>query len=248
MTPRTVIITGGGTGIGRATALRFAGKGERVLVVGRTAAHLDEVAEGHDNIRTLVADITTPAAGEEVVEAALREFGRVDVLVNNAGTGTFAPLAKLDRASVERQYAINVVAPMFMTQAALEALEETGGTVVNVSSAGSLGIQAFPDNSVYWSTKSALNHLTRTWAVELAPRGIRVVSVAPGVTDTGIGERVGMSNEQYRQFLEQLAGQIPLGRVASPDDVAWWIATVADPEGRYLTGAIVPVDGGLSLI
>lgn len=248
MTPRTVIITGGGTGIGRATARHFAGQGDHVLVVGRTAAPLDEVADGHKGIRTLVADITDPDAAEKVVEEALREFGRLDVLVNNAGTGTFAPLDKVDRASVEQQYAINVVAPVFLAQAALNALEETGGTIVNVSSAGSLGIQAFPDNAVYWSTKSALNHFTRTWAVELAPRGIRVVSVAPGVTDTGIGERVGMSREQYRQFLERLAGNIPLGRVASPDDVAWWITVLADPRGRYLTGAIVPVDGGLSLI
>ncbi|MFC9745665.1 SDR family NAD(P)-dependent oxidoreductase [Streptomyces niveus] len=242
-----MIITGGGTGIGRATARRFAGKGDRVLIVGRTAASLDEAAEGHDDIRTLTTDITAPGAGEEVVQAALREFGRIDVLVNNAGIGVFAPLAKLDRDAAERQYATNVLAPTFLARAALDALEESGGTIVNVSSAGSLGIQAFPDNSVYWSTKSALNHLTRTWAVELAPRGIRVVSVAPGVTDTGIGERVGMSAEQYRRFLGEMGGRIPLGRVAAAEDVAWWITTLADPEGRYATGAILAVDGGLSL-
>lgn len=247
MTPRTVIITGGGTGIGRATARRFAGQGDRVLVVGRTPAALDETAEGHDGIRTLVADITEPGAGETVVEAALRAFGRVDVLVNNAGTGTFAPLAKLDRAATEHQVAVNLIAPAFVAQAALDALEATGGTIVNVSSAGSLGIQGFPDNSVYWATKAALNHFTRTWAVELAPRGIRVVSVAPGVTDTGIGERVGMSAEEYQGFLGRLAERIPLGRVARPEDVAWWITALADPEGRYMTGAVVPVDGGLSL-
>ncbi|GHB16664.1 ketoreductase [Streptomyces viridiviolaceus] len=247
MTPRTVIITGGGTGIGRAAAHRFAAQGDRVLVVGRTAAALEAAADGHDRIRTLVADVTEPGAGEKVVEAALRAYGRLDVLVNNAGTGTFAPLAKLDRDATQQQLATNLVGPAFLAQAALDALEAAGGTIVNVSSAGSLGIQGFPDNSVYWATKAALNHFTRTWAVELAPRGIRVVSVAPGVTDTGIGERVGMSADEYRAFLDRLAERIPLGRVATPEDVAWWITTLADPAGRYMTGAVVPVDGGLSL-
>lgn len=247
MTPRTVIITGGGSGIGRATARRFTARGDRVLVVGRTAGLLDETAEGHDGMRTLVADITEPGAGEAVVEAALEAFGRVDVLVNNAGAGTFAPLAALDRAVTEHQIAVNLIGPAFVAQAALAALEATGGTIVNVSSAGSLGIQGFPDNSVYWATKAALNHFTRTWAVELAPRGIRVVSVAPGVTDTGIGERAGMSAEEYKGFLAQIAERIPLGRVATPEDVAWWVTALAEPGGGYLTGAVVPVDGGLSL-
>ncbi|MEV4916260.1 SDR family oxidoreductase [Streptomyces tirandamycinicus] len=242
-----MIITGGGSGIGRATARRFAARGDRVLVVGRTAGLLDETAEGHDGMRTLVADITEPGAGEAVVEAALEAFGRVDVLVNNAGAGTFAPLAALDRAVTEHQIAVNLIGPAFVAQAALAALEATGGTIVNVSSAGSLGIQGFPDNSVYWATKAALNHFTRTWAVELAPRGIRVVSVAPGVTDTGIGERAGMSAEEYKGFLAQIAERIPLGRVATPEDVAWWVTALAEPGGGYLTGAVVPVDGGLSL-
>ncbi|AWI32188.1 SDR family oxidoreductase [Streptomyces sp. ICN441] len=242
-----MIITGGGSGIGRATARRFAARGDRVLVVGRTAGLLDETAEGHDGVRTLVADITEPGAGEAVVEAALEAFGRVDVLVNNAGAGTFAPLAALDRAVTEHQIAVNLIGPAFVAQAALAALEATGGTIVNVSSAGSLGIQGFPDNSVYWATKAALNHFTRTWAVELAPRGIRVVSVAPGVTDTGIGERAGMSAEEYKGFLAQIAERIPLGRVATPEDVAWWVTALAEPGGGYLTGAVVPVDGGLSL-
>lgn len=247
MTPRTVIITGAGTGIGRAAARRFAAAGENVLVVGRTAGPLQETARGHERIRTLVADITAPQAAGEVVAAALKEFGRLDVLVNNAAVGVFSSLEHMDRAETERQIATNMVAPLFLTQAALDALTETAGTVVNVSSAGSLGIQAFPDNSVYWATKSALNHFTRTWAVELAPRGIRVVSVAPGVTETGIGERAGMSAEEYRSFLDTMAERIPAGRAATPEELAWWVTTLADPGAGYMTGAVVPVDGGLSL-
>ncbi|MYX17154.1 SDR family oxidoreductase [Streptomyces sp. SID8374] len=243
-----MIITGGGSGIGRAAALRFAERGDRVLVVGRTEATLEETAAGHENIRSLVADVTGPGAGERVVEAALGAFGRLDVLVNNAATGTFAPLAKLDRTAVERQFTTDLVAPAFLAQAALDALEETGGTIVNVSTAASLTTQGFPDNAVYMAAKAGLNQFTRAWAVELAPRGIRVVSVAPGVTDTGIGLRVGMSDAQYQGFLEQISQRIPFGRVATPEEVAWWITTLAEPGGgSYMTGAIVPVDGGLTL-
>ncbi|EGX60567.1 short-chain dehydrogenase/reductase sdr [Streptomyces zinciresistens K42] len=242
-----MIITGGGTGIGRATALGFAERGDRVLVVGRTAATLEESVARHENIRSFVADVTAPGAGERLVEAALRTFGRLDVLVNNAATGSFAPLAKLDRAAVERQLATDLVAPAFVAQAALDALEETGGTIVNVSTAASLTTQGFRDNAVYMAAKAGLNQFTRSWAVELAPRGIRVVSVAPGVTDTGIGQRVGMSDDQYQGFLEQISQRIPVGRVATPEEVAWWITTLAEPGGSYMTGAIVPVDGGLTL-
>ncbi|MFD7548800.1 SDR family NAD(P)-dependent oxidoreductase [Streptomyces sp. NPDC059816] len=158
-----------------------------------------------------------------------------------------APLAELDRTSVERQFSTDLVAPAFLAQGALDALEETGGTIVNVSTAASLTTQGFPDNAVYMAAKAGLNQFTRARAVELAPRGIRVVSVAPGVTDTGIGQRLGMSDDQYQGFLEQISQRIPAGRVATAEEVAWWITTLAEPGGSYLTGAIVPVDGGLSL-
>jgi NAD(P)-dependent dehydrogenase (short-subunit alcohol dehydrogenase family) len=247
MKPRSVIITGGGTGIGRATARRFAAEGDQVLVVGRTAETLAETANGHDNIRTLVTDLTHPDAAGSVVAAAVAAFGGVDILVNNAAVAVFAPLEKLDRDSVEEQIRVNLLAPTMLAQAALDPLEASGGTIVNVSSAGSLGIRAFPENAVYWATKSALNSLTRAWAMELAGRGIRVLSVAPGVVDTGIGERMGWPAEAYQAFLKETATKIPAGRVGDPADIAWWIHTVTRPEAGYATGSIVPVDGGLSL-
>ncbi|MFD9647371.1 SDR family NAD(P)-dependent oxidoreductase [Streptomyces sp. NPDC059082] len=247
MTTRAVIITGGGSGIGRAAALRFAERGDRVLVVGRTGATLDETAAGHENIRTLVADVTGPDAGRRVVEAALGAFGRLDVLVNNAATGTFAPLAKLDRTAVERQFTTDLVAPAFLAQAALDALEETGGTIVNVSTAASLTTQGFPDNAVYMAAKAGLNQFTRAGGVHRAPRGHRGVRVPPGHTHTGNGRPLAMTPAQYQGFLDQIAQRIPAGRVATPEEVAWWITTLAEPGGSYLTGAIVPVDGGLTL-
>ncbi|MFP3961848.1 SDR family oxidoreductase [Actinomadura fulvescens] len=245
--PRAVIVTGGGTGIGRATARAFAERGDGVLVVGRTESALIETAKDHDTIRVLTADVTDPDGPRLVVDAALREFGRIDVLVNNAAALGYRPLAQVDRELVDTQLGTNLIAPILLTRYALDALEAAGGTVVNVSTAGSLGMRSWPDNGVYGAAKVALDFLTRTWAVELAPRGIRVVAVAPGVIDTRSAPRMGLSEEAYDGFLEQIATRTPLGRVGTPEEIAWWITQLTLPQAAYLTGAVVPVDGGLSL-
>ncbi|MFF4173863.1 SDR family NAD(P)-dependent oxidoreductase [Streptomyces sp. NPDC001744] len=244
---RAVVVTGGGTGIGAATARAFAEDGARVLVVGRTAANLKETAAGHERIRTMTADVHDEDAPGLIVQRALEEFGRLDVLVNNAAVTGFATLDGLERDTVRAQLGTNLLAPVFLAQAALDALEETRGVVVNVSSAGSLGRRAWPENSVYGMTKVALDFLTRTWAVELAPRGIRSVGIAPGVVDTGVGVRAGMPEDAYRGFLEQMAGRIPAGRVGRPEEIAWWIVQLASPEAAYANGTVLAVDGALSV-
>ncbi|MGH3799275.1 MAG: SDR family NAD(P)-dependent oxidoreductase [Pseudonocardiaceae bacterium] len=246
--PRAVIVTGGGTGIGRATAHAFAHQGAGVLVVGRDESTLAEAAKDHDTIRVLSADISRPDVPRLVVDTALREFGRIDVLVNNAAGCRYSTLAETDRESVEAQLSTNLVAPIFLTQQALDALEATGGTVVNVSTAGSLGMRSWPGNGLYGAGKVAIDFLTRTWAVELAPRGIRLVGVAPGVIDTGMGLRMGMSGEQYGQFLAEMSTRTPTGRVGTADEIAWWIMQLTHPNAAYATGVVLPVDGGLSLI
>jgi C-7 ketoreductase len=243
---RGVIITGGGTGIGRALAHGYAREHD-VLVVGRTESTLDETADGHDNIHVLAADITDPGSAELVVKTAQRVLGRVDVLVNNAATAAPAPLAHVDRASADSQVAVNLLAPLFLTQAALDALAETRGTVLNLSSSGATGGRAWPGFSVYGATKVALEFLTRTWSIELAPRGIRVVAIASGVVESGMGVRMGSTPEQYSAFLEGVAGRVPAGRVGRPDEVAWWARQLTAPEAGYATGSVVVVDGGLSL-
>ncbi|MFC7330960.1 SDR family NAD(P)-dependent oxidoreductase [Marinactinospora rubrisoli] len=245
---RAVVITGGGTGIGRATARAFADEGADVLVVGRTEATLAETARGHERIRTLAIDITAPDAPDVIVTTALTAFGRIDVLVNNATAARFARLEECDRHSVRAQLETILVAPIFLTQRAVEPLAAHGGTVVNVSSAGSLGRRSWPANSVHGAGKVGLDFLTRCWAVELAPRGIRVVAVAPGVIDTGVGERIGMSGEAYAGFLAEMRQRIPAGRVGRPEEVAWWITQLARPEAEYATGMVLALDGALSIV
>lgn len=244
---RAVIVTGGGTGIGRATAHAFAERGTGVLVVGRTESTLVETAKDHDLIRVLAADITEPAAPELVVDTALREFGRIDVLVNNAAVLGYRPLAQVDRELVDAQIGTNLIAPILLVRSALNALEASGGTVVNVSTAGSFGTRSWPDNGVYGAAKAALDFLTRTWGVELAPRGIRVVGVAPGVIDTRSGPRMGLSEEGYEDFLRRIGTRTPLGRVGDPAEIAWWIVELTRREAGYATGVVLPIDGGLSL-
>ncbi|MGW6603267.1 SDR family NAD(P)-dependent oxidoreductase [Streptomyces sp. NPDC055036] len=244
---RSVVITGGGTGIGRSTARAFADRGADVLVVGRTESALREAAEGHPSIRTLTADITDARGPERIVESALNAFGRIDVLVNNAAAAGYSELAEVTREAAENQFRTNVLAPVLLTRCALDALAAGGGTVVNLSTSGSLGRRAWPGNGVYGASKVALDFLTRTWAVELAPRGIRVVGLAPGVVDTGIGTRIGMSPEAYDGFLDHMRSRVPAGRIGTPEEIAWWIVQLAESAAAYATGTVLAVDGGLSL-
>lgn len=242
---RAVVVTGGGTGIGRAVARRFAEEGGRVLVVGRSSGTLEEAAGGNPAIRTLAVDITADGAPDAIVSAALEHFGRLDVLVNNAGVGVSGTLDTLKVDDIDAQIATNLRAPLLLTRRALDALEATSGTIVNIGTAGTLGTKAFPNLSVYGATKAGLDLLTRTWAVELAPRGIRAVGVAPGVVDTGMAVRSGWDEKSYADFLAQSATRIPAGRVAAPEEIAWLVARLTDPLAGYVNGTVVVADGAL---
>ncbi|MFI0982673.1 SDR family NAD(P)-dependent oxidoreductase [Streptomyces sp. NPDC021093] len=245
--PRTVVITGGGSGIGRATARLFAARGANVLVVGRGAAALAETAEDHPSISTLAVDITAPDGPQQVVTAALERFGRIDVLVNNAALGIQGNLDELAIEPLDAQLATNLRAPILLTQQALDALSKTSGTVVNLSTSGSLGRRAWPGMSVYGASKVAMDFLTRTWAVEFAPRGVRVVALAPGVIDTGMATRNGAGADAYDAFITGMRERIPAGRVGSPEEIAWWVVQLASPEAQYANGTVVAVDGALSV-
>ncbi|MDA0562791.1 SDR family oxidoreductase [Streptomonospora sp. S1-112] len=239
---RVVAVTGAGTGIGRATARAFAAEGAHVLAIGRRLGPLEETAGDSDRITPLPADITAEGAPEEIARVARDRHGRLDVLVNNAGIVRSGALGSFTRDDLAPMIDTNLVAPLLLTQALLPLLEESGGVVVNVSTA--VGQRGWPGNSAYAGTKGALDVFTRSWAVELAPRGVRVAAVAPGAIATSIGDHQGLSPEEQADVRKWQVSITPLGRIGTPEEVAWAITRLADPASSFVTGAVLPVDGG----
>jgi NAD(P)-dependent dehydrogenase (short-subunit alcohol dehydrogenase family) len=243
---RVVVVTGGSSGIGRAAALQFAERGNRVLITGRRSGPLNEVAAEHANIVGLVADTASPEDAERTIAKTIDRWGRLDVLVNNAGAGAILPLAEARADRIADIFAVNVLGPSLLASAALPHLKETRGSIINISS--TFGHKPAAALSHYAASKAALEHLTRCWALELAPLGIRVNAVAAGPTESGaLTGMMGLAPEQAAALKEEERARIPLGRRGIPDDIANWIVRLADPEATWITGQVITADGGLEL-
>jgi NAD(P)-dependent dehydrogenase (short-subunit alcohol dehydrogenase family) len=243
---KVAIVTGASSGIGNATALKFAQEGAKVALVARRAAELEKLAgdikaDGGQAL-SVPADVTKPEDCKRVVERTVEAFGGVDVLVNAAGiiaTGTIENL-KLD--DWDYMMNINVSAPFYLTQQALPYLIAAKGSVVHVSSV--TGIRAFPGVLSYCVSKAAVTQLTYCSALELAPKGVRVNAVCPGVVRTQLHRTGYMNEEQYAKFLEHSKTTHPLGRVGEPEEIADLIAFLASPKAGWVTGVAVAIDGG----
>ncbi len=243
---RVVIVTGGSSGIGRAAALRFAAQGDKVLITGRRPGPIHAVAAEHANMVGLVADVASPTDAGRTVAEAIDRWGRLDALINNAGAGAILPLAEAKADRITDIFSVNVLGPSLLASAALPHLEKTRGTIINISS--TFGHKPGAALSHYAASKAALEHLTRCWALELAPIGIRVNAVAAGPTESGaLTGMMGLSLEQAASLKEQERAQIPLGRRGIPDDIASWIVHLVDPEAGWMTGQVIAIDGGLGL-
>ncbi|MCL7380572.1 SDR family NAD(P)-dependent oxidoreductase [Streptomyces sp. 35G-GA-8] len=241
---RVALITGGGTGIGRATACQLAEAGWRVIVAGRREAPLAELAAEHPAIDYRVADIADQARADRLVEEAAAAHGRLDALVNNAGALSPLQLSGLDAQALGNLFAINVFAPSYLVSAAVKHLSASGGSIVNVSSAVAQRPNA--QGAFYGASKAAVDYLTRSWAAGLAEQGIRVNAVSPGPTETPILSSV-LPPEAVEAVKAREAASLPLKRRGTADEVARWIVALADPASAWVTGQVIAVDGGMAV-
>lgn len=248
-TGKSVIVTGATSGIGRAAVLGFAAQGASVLLVGRDEAALAETATAAGAsgavVRTCAADITVDGAAERIVSAAVDAFGGIDTLVNAAGVIATGTIEATDDAKWDAMMNVNVKAPFRLMRAAVPHLKARKGSIVNVSSVN--GLRAFAGVLAYNVSKSAIDHLTRCAALEMAPFGVRVNGVNPGVTITNLHKRGGMDETAYAAFLQRSKETHPLGRPGQPDEVAAMILFLASDAAAWMTGETIPVDGGRHL-
>jgi NAD(P)-dependent dehydrogenase (short-subunit alcohol dehydrogenase family) len=243
---KVVILTGGSSGIGRSAALRFARQGHKVLVTGRHAGPLGEAVAEHPNLVGLVADAASAEDASRTVAKAVDLWGRVDALINNAGAGAILPLVDTTADRITDIFSVNVFGPSLLASAAVPHLSATRGTIINVSS--TFGHKPAAGLSHYAASKAALEHLTRCWALELAPLGIRVNAVAAGPTESGaLTGMMRLTSEQAAAVKERERARIPLGRRGIPEDVADWIVRLAGSAADWTTGQVIAIDGGLGL-
>ena len=242
---KVVLVTGASSGIGETTAVAFEEAGARVFGVARRKETLEAARARHPRISWVLADVSRSDAVKAAVESVVREAGRLDVLVNNAAVFQLAPLEGSTDEHVRDQFEANVYGTTFVTRAALPALTASQGSVVNISSAA--GHKAVPGAAIYGATKAAVESLTRSWALELAPRGVRVNAIAPGPTETPVFDKAGLPPEMVPQVKAAFVKQVPLGRMASTGEIAHWILAISDPTVTWVTGQVLSIDGGMSL-
>lgn len=241
LTGKTALVTGATSGIGKATALALAAAGATVVVSGRDKdkglAVVEEISASGGSANFVGADLLdADAATELAVQASEALGGRIDILVNNAGAFPFGPTDSFDEDTVDAVYALNVKAPWFLVAAIAPGMAERGsGAIVNVSTmVAQFGVDGM---ALYGSSKAALELLTKAWAAEFGPSGVRFNAISPGPTRTegtaGMGEA-----------LDQLASLGPAGRPATPDEIARAIVFLASDEASFVHGAVLAVDGG----
>jgi len=242
---KKVLVTGGTRGIGRATVQAFLEEGARVAVNGRTPRSVEAAIEALGGGERLVAapgDLGTVAGCDAAVNTAIRALGGLDVLVNSGGVGPTGPMECVDEALWDETLNVNLKGVFFCARAALDALRESGGSIVNVAS--DAGLMGTADLVVYCASKGGVVNMTRAMALELAPR-VRVNSVCPGYVDTDMVRRdyIDQSAEPARTE-QSLIDYAPLKRIATPEEIARSILYLASEDARFVTGAALQIDGG----
>jgi NAD(P)-dependent dehydrogenase (short-subunit alcohol dehydrogenase family) len=241
-TTRTAFVTGGTTGIGFATAQALIAEGARVALTGQDPGRVAEAARKlGERALGLTADVTSPEAMQRAVGAAVDAFGKLDVVFANAGIALVAPTGDTAPEVVDSLLDINIKGVLNTVRAALPHMAEGSSIVLNASSVATKTLAGI---GVYAATKAAVLSLGKTLAVELAPRGIRVNIVSPGMTETPIVGKFGLPEEASKSMLDGIKASLPVGRVAQPEEIAGAVLYLADTRSGYVTGSNLIIDGG----
>jgi NAD(P)-dependent dehydrogenase (short-subunit alcohol dehydrogenase family) len=242
---KVALITGAGSGIGRATALLFAEEGAKVALAGRSAAKLERVGRkvGDDSrVHWVAGDLSRRAEARRVVDGSAEHFGGLDIVVNSAGISRQRGLLEVDEPLWEAMVAHNLLNPFWVAQFAVPwLLRRGGGAIINISS--SLALKPSPGFGVYAMTKAAMNMLTLALAQEHSADGVRVNTICPAVVDTPIHETY-LSPEGAAERKEEMARFYPLGRIGSPEEVARAALYLASDDASWITGSTLLMDGG----
>ncbi|WP_281627633.1 SDR family oxidoreductase [Traorella massiliensis] len=226
---KVAIVTGGGSGIGKAIAVRYAKEGAHVVIVGRREAVLKETAALDDKISYVAGDITKDEVVEHVMETVKEKYGHLDILINNAGWCPVQPITEITIEDYDKAFSLDVRALVNMTIHALPMIIEAKGNIINLF--------------MYQAAKIAVENFTRVWAIELAEKGVRVNAIAPGAIRTDIWNVTNLSLEDAKKHEEGIASSIPFKRFGKPDEVANVALFLASDEASYVSGSVYAVDG-----
>lgn len=240
------VVTGASSGIGRATSILLAERGATVVAVGRNEAELRklEATSSAGQVKAHVADVEDPSQIDNLVTETINEFGQIDVLVNAAGTIKNGSIENTSLSEWDSMLGVNLRSVFYLIHKCVPYLATAKGNIVNVSSV--TGLRAFPNVLAYCVSKAGIDQLTRCAALELAPKGIRVNAVNPGVVVTNLHKRGGMGESDYGKFLEHSKSTHPIGRAGTAEEVAELIAFLASDKAGWITGATYAIDGGRS--
>ena len=246
MKEKVALITGASSGIGRSTTKLFVNDGWSVVGVGRNQNELSnlrmDVKDSPGIFHAHLADLTETSQVDHLISETLEQLSRIDVVVNAAGVIKNGNIADTTLHEWDRMMEINLRSVFYLMHKCVPSLEQTKGNIVNISSVA--GTRAFPNVLAYCVSKAAVDQLTRCAALELAPKGIRVNAVNPGVVVTNLHKRGGMEASAYEKFLDHSKSTHPLGRVGTPDEVADLVFYLASEKASWITGATYEIDGG----